>query len=50
MNAQELLELMKNRRSVRSYTDELVSDKDIKMIVFNGLCIRIRYLLDWKYG
>lgn len=33
MNAEELLTLMKNRRSIRSFTDEPVSDEDIQKIL-----------------
>lgn len=33
MNAEELLTLMKNRRSIRAFTDQIVSNEDIQKIL-----------------
>lgn len=50
MKADDLLELMKKRRSIRSYTDESVSDDDIKKILEAGRwCQSASNVQPWRF-
>lgn len=50
MQPEELLELMKHRRSIRSYTDDAVSDENIKMILEAGRwCQSASNVQPWKF-